>query len=216
MPTSLAAVLLTPGIASIALARFTTPGCWQRNCLVQNDAGALCVQAAYNGAPTTCNDKVLSRLLDVHVHSKIGLSIAYYDERGHILAPAIWPVPAPLPFPVYVCMSGRRSDANDHYRTLCRTALHDDDVYNASAYDRVCAVERPQGFVSDGCYSVNAVPSTNPLDNPALVHAVFVLGAIVTIGTLATYFRKSLKHGWRFFVTSRYGRRFLGVTRRED
>ncbi|KZV92543.1 hypothetical protein EXIGLDRAFT_836343 [Exidia glandulosa HHB12029] len=218
MPTSLAPALLTLFAATVALARFTVPGCWQRNCLVQNDAGTLCLQAAFNGPPKNCDDEVLSSLLDVHVQSKIGLSIAYYDEHGSFLGPAIWPVPAPLPFTVYVCISGRRSDANDRYRTLCRTALHDDDIHAAAAHNRECGIELPQQFVSDGCYTANPATSTNPLDNPALVRALFVLSGIVTVATLVIWFSKPLKNGWRYFkfVTSRYGRRIFGVTRREE
>ncbi|KZV92536.1 hypothetical protein EXIGLDRAFT_718209, partial [Exidia glandulosa HHB12029] len=212
MPKSFAPVLLALLIISNALAKFTTPGCWGRNCLVQNDAGALCLQAKNDEAPSACSDEILLRLLDVHVHSNIGLSIAYYDERGHFLGPTIWPVPAPLPFAVYVCMTGRRSDDNGRYRTLCRTALHDDDVYNASAYDRACAVERPQTFVSDGCYTV---PHKSLFDSNALT----VLGGIVTVVTVVCWFLKPLKllkGGWRYFATSRYGRRMLGVSRREE
>ncbi|KZV92541.1 hypothetical protein EXIGLDRAFT_71417 [Exidia glandulosa HHB12029] len=218
MPVPFAAVLLTLAVASTVLARFTTPGCWQRNCLVQNDAGTLCLQAAYNGPMKKCTDAVLSLLLDVHINSKIGLSIAYYDELGSFLGPTIWPVPNPLPFTVFVCMTGRRSDTSGGHRTLCRTALHDDDIHHAAAHIRECAVELPQRFVSDGCYTASPESSAaaNSIDRPALVHALFVLGGIVTIATLVAWFRKPLKDGWQYVVNGRYSRRILHYARREE
>ncbi|KZW01637.1 hypothetical protein EXIGLDRAFT_829856 [Exidia glandulosa HHB12029] len=221
MFASLAVLLLTLAYSLLAPATFTVPGCWQQNCLVQNDAGTLCLRPSYNGVPNgNCNDVVLMQLLDIHVHSSAGFSVAYYDERGSILGHTIWPVPTPLPFPVFVCMSGRRNDLDNGFRTLCRTALHDNDIRNPSAHARECAMEVPQLIVSDGCYTAPPKPA-NPLDRPALIHALFVLGGMVTIATLLSWLRKPLKDGWRYFATSQYGRRILGYpaalgTRREN
>ncbi|KZV78629.1 hypothetical protein EXIGLDRAFT_708933 [Exidia glandulosa HHB12029] len=215
MPALLVVVLLTLAVSLSTSAKFTTPGCWQRNCLVQNDAGTLCLQPAFNALSRRCNDTVLTRLLDVHIHSKVGRSTAYYKEDGSFLGSTVWPIPTtPLPYTVFVCMSGRRMDDSNAYRTLCRLALHDDDIDNALVHDRECAVEVPQDFVSDGCYTTPpASAAGNPLDKPALVHALFVLDGIVNIFTIITILycmRKPLRDGWRYIVAGRWRRRILG------
>ncbi|KZW01634.1 hypothetical protein EXIGLDRAFT_717216 [Exidia glandulosa HHB12029] len=181
---------------SCTFGEFTTEACWQRNCLVKNDAGTLCLHTAYNGAiATACDDSVLSSLLAAHINSTIGLSIAYYNEHAQFLGPTIWPVPQPLPYTIYVCMSGPRVDRDGQqgHRTLCRTALHDNDIRDADSHAHECVVESAQAFVTDGCYrspsgsiSGEAVlpTATAFLDDPKITHAFFVMGGILTIGSL--------------------------------
>ncbi|KZW01639.1 hypothetical protein EXIGLDRAFT_717222 [Exidia glandulosa HHB12029] len=190
--------------APVALGRFTFyyRACWRRNCVLHNDADTVCFDSSDNGADTPpCDDATLLNLLSTHVHSPIGLSIAYYDERGAFLGPSTWSVPDPLPFPIFVCMSGRRTDVEGPlYRTICRTAMHDNDTREADAHRRECSASVPQKIVTDGCYnpSVKAVQavldlpasgfssssSSSFLDNPLLNHMFFVLGAVTTIAAL--------------------------------
>lgn len=201
----MAAAFVLVALLAAAAAEFTEQGCWQRNCLVRNDAGTLCFIASANGIPSAeCSDRVLARVLQTHLSSNIGLSIAYYDQRAHFLCSVTWPVPSPLPFPIYVCMSGRRADIDGH-RTVCRMALRDDDVRSPEAHDQECAVEAGQVVVTDGCYAPAAFPpdavdqkdtqrSTSFLDSPVLVHMFFVLSAVLTVAALVSAGLKYRKH----------------------
>lgn len=182
---------LTP----VAISRFTFTyrACWRRNCILHNDADTVCFDSSDNGLSTPpCDDKVLLTLLDTHINSSVGLSIAYYDEVGNFLGPSTWSVPQPLPWPIFVCMSGRMTDVEGPaYRTICRSALHDDDIRVADAHKRECSVPDPQIVVTDGCYippsKARSTPSSDKgsfFDNPLLNHIFFVLGAVTTVVAL--------------------------------
>lgn len=190
---SLALVVAALALPALSRFTFTYRACWRRNCILHNDADTVCFDSSDNGASVPpCADATLLALLDTHVNSSIGLSIAYYDETGYFLGPSTWSVPSPLPFPIYVCMSGRRTDVEGPaYRTICRTAMYDDDIRVADAHRRECTVPVPQDVVTDGCYNPPAriltlasPGSSSVLDSPLLSHIFFVLGAVTTIAAL--------------------------------
>ncbi|KZW01626.1 hypothetical protein EXIGLDRAFT_46382 [Exidia glandulosa HHB12029] len=144
-----------------ASAAFTRQACWQRNCLTRNDAGALCfVPSARKDPMHTCKDDILAQLLSTHVNSTFGVSIAYYNERASLVGTSSFLVANTSPLPLFVCMSGR--DAQDGApRTLCRLAVHDDDVLEVEAHTRECWIDVGQRVATDGCYTPTHVPSTS-------------------------------------------------------
>ncbi|KZW01627.1 hypothetical protein EXIGLDRAFT_717211 [Exidia glandulosa HHB12029] len=173
-----------------ASAAFTRQACWQRNCLTRNDAGALCFVASANGQTgRPCHDDVLVGILRAHLGSNVGLSIAYYDDQAILLGASTWPIPLPATSPLFVCMSGRRTDADGAYRTLCRLAVHDDDVFSITAHARECSMDVAQQVVTDGCYNSartvngtdNSSAGKSPLDKPSVQHSFFVLSDVASV-----------------------------------
>ncbi|KAH7099484.1 hypothetical protein BKA62DRAFT_307625 [Auriculariales sp. MPI-PUGE-AT-0066] len=126
-------------LTQTALAAFSgePKACWQRNCIIRNDAGTICLEADYNGiAPSKCADPFLQTLIEKHHDSRAGRSISYYDDEAGLLGAATWRVPSPLGFPVFVCMMGQRVDDPSVDRTICRGAMHDDDMEDHHAHVR--------------------------------------------------------------------------------
>ncbi|KZW01623.1 hypothetical protein EXIGLDRAFT_691679 [Exidia glandulosa HHB12029] len=188
LSTTTAILALLFLLATAVVGELTEHACWQRNCLIRNDAGTLCFVSSANGIPPTqCEDPVVVHVLEAHINSDIGLSIAYYDQRARFLGSITWPVPSPLPFQIYVCSSGRRGDVG---------------AYRTPGGPRA-RVEYAQTVVADGCYiPASANPpseqksNTSFLDSPVVVHMFFVLGGILTTASLvagAVRYRASLR-----------------------
>lgn len=182
-------------------AAIVTSGCWRGDCLTRNDVGAICFvpRSATVALPTSCTNDPLSNLLRIHIDSSVAFSVAYYNEYGEYLGSANWSLPLPLSIPVFLCMSGSRHDVAQSYRTVCRTALHDDDQLDASAHIQECAIDAGQNLVRDGCSNIANSGFAQPreptgLDQPWLVHAFFVLGALVTVGAIVGFALQIRKH----------------------
>ncbi|KAH7099498.1 hypothetical protein BKA62DRAFT_831728 [Auriculariales sp. MPI-PUGE-AT-0066] len=162
--------------------------CWSRNCIFRNDASTICMQADDNGIPLSkCADPILSALLKTHLTNDISRSIAYYDKKGRMLGAAKWRVPSPLTFPVYVCMRGQRRDDPSIDRTICRSALRDNDMRDADAHANECVVEGPSKPYADWCHRTKPAAAGKRksfFERPIPTGLLWVLGGIVTFGTI--------------------------------
>jgi hypothetical protein len=137
----------------------------------------------------------MASLLDRHLHSTVGQSIAYYDHQGLYLGGATFRT-SHIISPVYVCMSGQRIDDPRLYRTICRVSVGDDDMRAEPVYVRQCTVGRAPQVVLDGCYPfLKKFDEREPpfYEKHPVAAAFFVLAAV---GTLMTILASCVKPLW--------------------
>ncbi|KZW01640.1 hypothetical protein EXIGLDRAFT_760564 [Exidia glandulosa HHB12029] len=190
-----------------ATANFTFPDCWEKGCVVKSGGDTWCFIPIghLDGYQLACTNNWVLRVLMTHLNSTHGSSIAYYDDQTQFLGPATWVMPTPVQFPIFVCMTGQRgaafTNATQRFRTVCRAALHDNDMGNTTAHAEECVVDLGQLARGDACSPDHGlasptasktramVPSASGLDNPVLQHVVFVLEAGLALATLYAFGR---------------------------
>jgi hypothetical protein len=176
------------------LAAFTHTDYWLGSYIRQNPTGTWCFYPGSTGLPPTkCQDEFLSALLQHHLESTVGHSIAYYNDKGIYLGVAILDLKPPLLHLVFVCMSGQLIDSPDEFRTMCRTVIGNDDMPQTKGYERECTVPRAPRIVHDGCYkppiNTSGPNSYTKSDKkhfweiPWVEGTIWVLAAIVTVAT---------------------------------
>ena len=144
----------------VVRARFNLETCSGKDCIMQNGEGTWCYFPALGETrATVCDggDVDFTRVLGVH--SRQGLSIAYYNGVDNtLLGGADWPLPA-NPGVVRLCVSGATGAGT--YQTLCVNAVADNNLSN-SPY---CRVAVGQDNVTDGCYTYHSTTTATPTSN---------------------------------------------------
>jgi len=187
--------------------------CWSRDCVVRTDAGTLCFEPHHNGIEQDeCADSFLKNLTRIHLTSTIGRSIVYYDHRARVLGAATWAIPPAMAGSVFVCMTGRRLDNPKRYRTVCRETHHDDDMRVAAVHANECVSDQKPRYVNDGCFSLGTSAGADDDDkewyeNPVVAGFVWVLGLLVTLGTMYLWGGKAVRA-----IRARLPKRLVALT----
>ena len=117
------------------------------------------------------------------MHNELGsgLSIAYYDlGDGRVLGGATWSGWRSVGLPIGLCMSGVINGLDNHFRTICRFAIADNDHDSPNAHMQECMMPHAQRRVTDGCYSPPMRHGPFRLDDTASA-VISILGLLITI-----------------------------------
>ena len=130
---------------------------WSGNRVQPNEAGTFCYFPAVNQViATVCSgghsqDTSFQPVMEIHLHSSKGYSIAYYSADYALLGNQSYPVIANTG--TLLCLSGQAGDGT--YQTMCMGIDYDNNIVEPGKF---CQVRLGQTYVSDGCYS--AMPNT--------------------------------------------------------